>query len=246
MLKKKGFTLIELLVVIAIIALLLSILMPALSKVRKQAKSVACQANLKQWALVFNMYTGDNGGLFPNHIGLSHDYLRAYYRDDKLLLCPMATKPYTEGARPPFGAHYYYDGLASYGHNTWILSEPKAQFQVEARMWKTPNVAGAAEIPLVMDCLGYQNASPWHKDEAPEYDGQFVQDSSLNEMRYVCITRHGRETNMAFVDFSVRPAGLKELWELQWSRLWYYNDPENPPVWPEWMKGMKEYSRLMR
>ena len=48
--KVKGFTLIELLVVIAIIALLLAILMPAMGRVKKQSRKVACQANLKQCA----------------------------------------------------------------------------------------------------------------------------------------------------------------------------------------------------
>jgi len=55
--ERDGFTLIELLVVIAIIALLLAILMPALQRVKKQAKTVICQSNLKQWGTIFAMYT---------------------------------------------------------------------------------------------------------------------------------------------------------------------------------------------
>ncbi|MCK5564561.1 MAG: prepilin-type N-terminal cleavage/methylation domain-containing protein [Planctomycetes bacterium] len=64
--RKKGFTLIELLVVIAIIALLLSILLPALGAVKKQAQNVVCKSNLKQWGLTWKMYTEDNNGKFPD------------------------------------------------------------------------------------------------------------------------------------------------------------------------------------
>jgi prepilin-type N-terminal cleavage/methylation domain-containing protein len=45
---RRGFTLVELLVVIAIIAVLMAILMPTLQRVRRQARSVVCQSNLKQ------------------------------------------------------------------------------------------------------------------------------------------------------------------------------------------------------
>jgi prepilin-type N-terminal cleavage/methylation domain-containing protein/prepilin-type processing-associated H-X9-DG protein len=57
--KKKGFTLIELLVVIAIIAILAAILFPVFARARESARKSACQSNLKQIGLAFNMYRQD-------------------------------------------------------------------------------------------------------------------------------------------------------------------------------------------
>ncbi len=67
--KKKAFTLIELLVVITIIALLVSILMPALSKAKEQAKITLCSNNLKQQSLAVNMYANANRGSVPIYQG---------------------------------------------------------------------------------------------------------------------------------------------------------------------------------
>ena len=61
----RGFTLIELLVVIAIIALLMAILVPILERVRNEGRRIVCQSNLRQWGLLFEMYTNDNNGYFP-------------------------------------------------------------------------------------------------------------------------------------------------------------------------------------
>ena len=60
MAKRKGFTLIELLVVIAIIALLLSILTPALQTVKERARRTICKSNLHQWLLAVSAYSGSN------------------------------------------------------------------------------------------------------------------------------------------------------------------------------------------
>jgi prepilin-type N-terminal cleavage/methylation domain-containing protein len=116
--KKQGFTLVELLVVIAIIALLMSILMPALSRAKQQAKVATCQTNLRQWGSIFAMYTGDHQGFFmpgwlSNFQGMPAELLykvywmealRPYYGDQgDLRLCSAATKPGTELGLDQYG-----------------------------------------------------------------------------------------------------------------------------------------------
>jgi len=116
---KRAFTLVELLVVIAIIALLMSILMPALARVRKQAKAVICQTNLKQLGACYAMYTDSWDGKFmagwtPTATGNGDywmDALRSCYGDaGGIRCCAAATKPNSEvnlspwNSRDPFVA----------------------------------------------------------------------------------------------------------------------------------------------
>ena len=61
----KKFTLIELLVVIAIIAVLASILLPALNKTMEKGRSISCVNNLKQLGIAMLMYTDDYDNFFP-------------------------------------------------------------------------------------------------------------------------------------------------------------------------------------
>ncbi|MHC4575069.1 MAG: type II secretion system protein [Planctomycetota bacterium] len=252
--ERGGFTLIELLVVIAIIALLMSIMMPALGKAKQQAKAAICMSNLHQWGFVMKFYTDDNRGLFMADLGyakyaaLGRPELKEYYRDDEPVLCAAATRTYKDGARNPFGAWWSKEPNeppCSYGLNSWMLSEPCANntdLDGGARLWRTPNVRQAAYVPMIFDCAGYENATPMHKDEPPLKDGWWVQGTSDNEMQYVCLNRHNEHVNMVFLDYAVRRVGLKELWELKWHRNWNPNhDP--PPVWPSWMQHMKDYAQ---
>ncbi|AQT68088.1 putative major pilin subunit [Anaerohalosphaera lusitana] len=76
---KEGFTLIELLVVIAIIALLMSIMMPALSMVKERARRVTCGSNLKQVGISLFTYAQDNDNKVPeNYMEIAPRYTGFY------------------------------------------------------------------------------------------------------------------------------------------------------------------------
>ena len=256
--KRRGFTLIELLVVIAIIALLMSILMPALARVRKQAKNAICQSNLKQWGNAFSMYTGDWDGSF--HMGFSghsdgrHRWylaLRPYYANETdLLLCPMATKPLGVYGNDPSGGSfnawdggtYEWEGVrvkyyGSYGISSCLpnTKKPPPPRRPSTDQWRRDDVKGGGNIPLVLDAQWY-TSYPWWSNDPPSYEGarwRAAQGTAGGGgMGAFCIPRHGETVNGIFLDRSVRTIGLKELWLLKWCRNYDVGSArENEPDW---------------
>lgn len=263
MLKRNGFTLIELLVVIAIIALLMSILMPAMAKVKEQARTVSCQANLRQWNFTFATYVEDNNGKFPSGTTpegfwwfRQMDKKLVNYKENKIWFCPTATKPMQDIQGHPYQRPYavaawgiYPDSYAgplgicgSYGLNGYVLNtNPGVTFESGRSTdnnWRTPQVKGANNVPLFIDALRF-DLWPIYEDQPPATENISMQFESNNHMRRCCINRHSGYIGSAFCDFSVRKVGLKELWSLKWHKAYNTNAP--PPVWPEWMSKFKDY-----
>ena len=136
--KKPGFTLIELLVVIAIIALLLSIVMPALSKAKIYAQKVICRSNERQVALGTILYSNENDSYVPT-CGLgpwlwdisffaTNELARyAGFDDNNIFFCPADKNKKADDAR--FWQYSYIASLGgSYPQEVPLKDETKAPF----------------------------------------------------------------------------------------------------------------------
>jgi prepilin-type N-terminal cleavage/methylation domain-containing protein/prepilin-type processing-associated H-X9-DG protein len=147
---RRGFTLTELLTVVGLITLLVSLLLPVVSKVRAAASNTNCLSNLRQMGVAWTMYCVDNQGRLPHYMWLTPSSNASWYGywpgilakngvSDELLLCPVAREE-TANQSTGFGnAAYAWSGryvpvgngsgvrldnttyrVSSYGYN-WYL-----------------------------------------------------------------------------------------------------------------------------
>jgi prepilin-type N-terminal cleavage/methylation domain-containing protein/prepilin-type processing-associated H-X9-DG protein len=138
-----AFTLIELLVVIAVIAILASLLLPALNKAREKAYTTACKNNLRQISLGSHLYIGDFGVYVPYgySTGSPNGYRPTYYWFNSL-------EPYVRGSWPQLN----YGGYQ-------VLSEPSGLFACPSynRLpgLYTPGVGPSGEPTQPIGAYGY-------------------------------------------------------------------------------------------
>jgi len=258
-----AFTLIELLVVIAIIALLMSILMPALERVRRQARGVACKSNLHQWGLMFAIYTQDNNSYFysgylsgsANNMGNGEwwrECMRPLSKDKKMWLCPTAVKHRSAAADQAFATSPFdawrvpaSQGAdeGSYAPNGWMCNPRPGLTDLWGRgpienHWRTHLVKGADNVPVFTEGW-WVDAWPRQTD-APFQFGDKTPLMGINqhEMQRLCVNRHGGAQFCVMADWSARKVALKQLWRLKWHRQ--YETDAAPPVWPQWMAHLKD------
>ena len=169
---EKGFTLVELLVVIGIIAVLISLLLPALQKARTQARTVSCLSTVRQLGTAFLMYTNQHRRSIPFYqatedTGIWIGQLRAVYSAiDQHRICPEAWESYgpVTGNRTgtafrawgPSNYPFMQKQMGSYGFNGWLYYYNTANPRRRGSPWS------GAPAPLVDPT--YPNPEvDWHR-----------------------------------------------------------------------------------
>ncbi len=277
---KAALTKKDLIVVLACGVFLLANIAAVGPRGRRHAKQMLCLSNLHKWGIIFQQFAADNDGYFmrgwfqsfDNNYPINSDYwmeaLRPYYGNEhKLRCCPEATVPSSEinargeyyiggtftawGVLSSWGWEVWTPGdYGSYGMNSWVCNPPQQEDSWPPILWnwRTANVAGAENVPLFTDNQ-WIDGWPTEFDDPPAFEGEPFNWGS--QMGRFCINRHEGFINSAFLDFSARKIGLKELWTLKWHRSFLVDGPwtiaggVTRDNWANhgtgWMKDFKDY-----
>lgn len=223
---KAGFTLIELLVVIAIIAVLASLLVPAVQSALEYGREAFCKSNLHQLGVAYHVYASAREGAMVPYQGGASLWVSAlaeeYGTMDEVRYCPNAAYQPGDSGRGGAAKAWMWGGTGeggSYGINGFFYADqggagycsstlPDAFFgSLEDGTIKTPIFADAVWI----------DGWPSERDRAPRsYIWPQAGECGTYMSRF-CIDRHDFGVNVAFADSHVEKVDLPMLWALQWS-----------------------------